>query len=319
MSVSQPQVVRMLSLVPYLQSHDGIPIKQVAKDFGVTAKQIAKDLQVLVFCGLPGGLPGDLIDIDYEALESDGVIHIRDAEFLTRPLRTGHSEALSLIVALRTLRAAASKAERDIINSALAKLEDAIGGGVNAAVDVHVEPVDAEIQQVLTVAASTGLRVRITYTNPARDDVTHRDIDPVRVFSSQGHLYVESWCLMVDGPRTFRLDRILAAEATRETVEDHDWPDRSASDPMFTPYEGAPSAILDLEPDAHWLGEYYQVESIEHFPNGVWRVKLYAANWRWLVRLVLRNGRSVRVVEPDMLGADVRSQAALSLVAYADD
>lgn len=308
----------MLSLVPYLQSHDGIPIQQVAKDFGTTRKQIAKDLQVLVFCGLPGGMPGEIIDIDYEALEVDGIIHIRDAEFLTRPLRIGHSEALSLIVALRTLRAAAGResAEIAVIDAALAKLEDAIGAGVLATVDVHVEPVDPQVQDSLARAAAAGRRVSISHTNPARDEVTRRDIDPVRLFSSQGHVYVEAWCLRVDAPRTFRLDRIHDVTETEQVATPHVWPGRGVAEAAYRPEEGAPTAVLDLLPDAHWLGEYYDAETIELRPDGTWRVRLSAASWPWLRRLVLRHGGSVVVVEPASLAADVRTQAALSLVAY---
>ncbi|HKE69533.1 MAG TPA: WYL domain-containing protein, partial [Nocardioidaceae bacterium] len=37
---ARDQVPRMLALVPYLRAHDGIPVDQVAKDFGVTPQQI---------------------------------------------------------------------------------------------------------------------------------------------------------------------------------------------------------------------------------------------------------------------------------------
>ena len=106
MSRSRQQVVRMLALVPYLQGHDGIPVNEVAEEFGVPPKQIRDDLRLLMYTGV-GEYAGELIDFDLGALEDDGMIYIRDADFMPRPLRITSSEGVALIVALRTLRASA--------------------------------------------------------------------------------------------------------------------------------------------------------------------------------------------------------------------
>lgn len=315
MSTSKNQVVRMLALVPYLQGHGGIPIKQVAAEFGVTDKQIRNDLALLMNCG-PGKYPGELIDFDLGALEEEGVIFIRDAEFLTRPLKLNTSEAVALIVALRTLRASASGSQTAIIDGTLAKLESLVGDEASAPVDVHVEPVDTAIHATLTEAISSGKRVAITYTTVSRDEKTDREIDPRRLFTAQGKLYCEAWCLRADDMRFFRLDRILSAAATNHDVEEHDAEPRDLSDGLFQVADDTIHAVLDLQPDAHWLTEYYQVESLGEPVDGIWRVKLFGADWSWLRRLVLRNGGSVTVVEPDSLAEDVRQSAAVALGAY---
>jgi proteasome accessory factor C len=73
--------------------------------------------------------------------------------------------------------------------------------------------------------------------------------------------------------------------------------------------------VLDLDPRAHWLTEYYQVQEVE--PRGdVLRVKLFGGDWSWLRRLVLRNAGSVRVVEPASLASDVADHARAALSAY---
>jgi proteasome accessory factor C len=104
MSNARDQVQRLLALVPYLRENDGARVDDVAKEFGVRPKQIIADLKVLWFCGLPGAQMGDLIEIDIEAAEGDGVIHINNADYLARPLRLAAAEALALLTALRTLR-----------------------------------------------------------------------------------------------------------------------------------------------------------------------------------------------------------------------
>ncbi|MBC7595254.1 MAG: WYL domain-containing protein [Kineosporiaceae bacterium] len=315
MSTSKNQVVRMLALVPYLQGHGGIPLKQVAAEFGVSDKQIRRDLTLLMYCG-PGQYPGELIDFDLGALDEDGIIFIRGAEFLTRPLKLNTSEAVALIVALRTLRASASGPQTAIIDSTLAKLESVIGDEASAPVDVHVEAVDSAIHNTLTEAIRVGKRVAITYATVSRDEKTEREIDPRRLFSAQGKLYCEAWCLRADDIRFFRLDRILSATATDHDIEEHNAEPRDLSDGLFQVDDDTIHAVLDLQPNAHWLTEYYQVESLGEPVDGIWRVKLFGADWSWLRRLVLRNGGSVTVVEPATLATEVAESAALALHAY---
>ena len=97
----------------------------VAAAFGITLKTLRDDLNVLWMCGMPGLTPGDLIDIDMDAVDGEGVIHLSNADYLTRPLRLSADEALALVLALRTLREIAGPGERDAVDRALKKL----GGG----------------------------------------------------------------------------------------------------------------------------------------------------------------------------------------------
>src|ERR1700712_1024682 len=100
---------------------------EVAAAFGITVKTLREDLNVLWMCGLPGLTPGDLIDIDMDAVDGEGVIHLSNADYLTRPLRLAADEALALVLALRTLREVAGPGERHAIDRALAKLATASG------------------------------------------------------------------------------------------------------------------------------------------------------------------------------------------------
>jgi proteasome accessory factor C len=314
MSRSKQQVARMLALVPYLQSHDGIPVNDVADEFGVSSKQIRDDLRLLMYTGV-GEYAGELIDFDLGALEEDGVVYIRDADFMPRPLRITASEGMALIVALRTLRASASGAQLPIIDSALSKLESAVNVETDLPVDVLVEAPDPAIHATLVHALAEGKRVEIVYGTASRDDRTTRKVDPRRLFTENGHLYLEAWCLRAEDLRFFRLDRVEAAELTGEDAADHDAEPRDLATSFFTVGDDAPYAVLDLDPHAHWLTEYYQVEEIER-RGDVLRVKMFGGDWSWLRRLVLRNAGTVTVVEPSSLADDVIAHARAALSAY---
>ncbi len=72
MSGSQDQVARLLALLPYLLSHPGAKVKDVARLFRVSERQLVRDLHVLWFSGLPGLSMGDYIEVDMEAVEGAG-------------------------------------------------------------------------------------------------------------------------------------------------------------------------------------------------------------------------------------------------------
>src|SRR5690606_23950757 len=97
-STSQSQVRRLLSLVPYLREHDGVSLTEVAAAFNVSEETLRGDLNVLWMCGMPGLMPGDLIEIDMDAVDGEGVIHLSNADYLTRPLRLTADEALALVL-----------------------------------------------------------------------------------------------------------------------------------------------------------------------------------------------------------------------------
>ena len=88
---------------------------------------------------------------------------------------------------------------------------------------------------------------------------------------------------------------------------------------VFAALHQTPYAEVDLHPHAHWLTEYYQVDLVEERDDGVWRAKLYGADWSWLRRLVLRNAGSITVIAPESLRTQVVDDARLALRAYDED
>lgn len=318
---AKAQVERLLAMVPYLRERDGVRLEEVAADFGVSTEQVSKDLRVLWFCGLPGAMPGDLIDVDIEALEGEGIVHIDNADYLDRPLRLDTHEALALIVALRTLRDVGGPAERDAVARALAKLEQAAGGSLTAAdqVEVRIDPSDATVADAVHQALRDQHRMRIDYLVPARDESTTREIDPLRLVVSEGRRYLEAWCYRAKGQRLFRLDRVSAAEVLDIPAD----PPRQArprdlSGGLFQPSADQLLATLDLEPSARWVVDYYPHESVEELPEGRLRMRLRVSDPAWLRRLVLRLGGAVHIVSPAEVAEQVRDEAQRALDAYGD-
>ena len=323
MSGARDQVGRLLALVPYIQSREEVSVEEAAAAFGVRPAQIVKDLNVLWFCGLPGLGMGDLIDVDMDAVQGEGVIRLSNADYLRRPLRLDSSEASALIVALRALRDGTTPDVRAIVDRTLGKLEAAAGDGaaLAAQVDLRLDGQDAalaELRARLDGAVRSGRQVRLDYYVPARDESTARVVDPIRLVTAQGHDYLDAWCHAAEGQRLFRLDRVSSAEVLDTAVDDHtDVQPRDLADGIFHPSPDDTQVTLLLEPDARWVAEYYPTDSVEEADGGRLRIRLRAGNPEWLVRLLLRLGPTATVLEPSDVSSSVHDAATRALANYA--
>lgn len=323
MSTAVSQVERLLNLVPYLLSHPGSTVSEVADEFGVTARQIAKDLNVLWFCGLPGGFADDLMEAH---VEEGGAIHLENAaEPIHRPLRLSTREAVALLVALRALAQVPGIADRDALNRALAKLEDATGEAAQVAerLSVAFEARDV-VFEAMQRAVTQRRRLHLRYYVPSRDEVTERDVDPMRVALLSGRAYLEGWCRSSEAVRVFRLDRVVGIEVLDLPAE----PPQGATGLDLTEQAPAsalrvndsdPLITLDLAAPARWVPEYYPCESSRETPGGGLRVTLRAADPERIRRLVLRLGGAAVVVAPEDFARDVRAAAAAALAGYGAD
>ena len=315
---SREQVTRLLALAPYLQTRGEVPLQEVAADFGVTPKQVLKDLRVLYLCGLPGYGPGDLIDINVEALEDDpdGLVRVDNADFLARPLRLGSNEASALIVALHALLDASPPGSREAVERTLAKLEEAAAAGSTPLVGVHLpQPLPAVDGAVAALegAIAGNHQARLDYYVPARDETTRRVVDPIAVLRRDGRSYLDAWCHLAEDRRLFRIDRITGLEVLGSPRIAHDLEPRDLSEGLFEPGPDDLHARVRLSPEMRWFAEYYPVLTAEEAEGGGLEVTLAVSDERWLLRLALRFGPGLTVLEPKALRDRVMTVAADAL------
>lgn len=307
---SNDQVARLLGLVPYLQRNPGASVTQVAGEFGVTPKQLMSDLKALWMCGLPGGLPGDLIEIDMDAVEADGRIHLTNADYLSRPMRLGADEALAMIAGLEALGEVAAGEARQAVDSALEKLRGLLG---EQGVPVSVTIVSGEpaIRAAVQDAITQQLRVRLRYVGAKRESTPV--VDPVRVEVVGGYAYLDAWSTEANGWRSFRLDRILAIDPTGVAAADHGEPPRPGSW-----FDDAPTEMtIRLSRRAAWVVEYYPTSSVIAEGETL-LATLPVVDLDWATSFALRLGPEAEVLSPDSVTEAVRAEAREALLAYGE-
>lgn len=263
------QLRRMSLLVPYLLTHPGTPVGDLAAEFGTTDAQIRKDLLTLSFCGLPGQGMGDLIEVAYDGDR----VSITENAGIERPLQLTAAEASSLVIALRSLADNSGAVSHDAVLSALAKLEGAVGSRVQTPVAVNSAPAPAAAEE-LRAALDVGRAVRMEYWTPSRDELSQRTVDPIRVFRVEGVDYLEAWCRTAEAVRTFRLDRIGELQLLDEPAARHEPTQRDLADGVYTPSASDVDVVLDLTAAGHWVSEYYDADEVQEHQDGGARVRL---------------------------------------------
>lgn len=314
MSTSVEQVSRLLALVPYLQAHPDADLAETAAAFGVTPRRLLADLEVLWFVGLPGGLPGDLIDIDMDAVQSHGRIRLTNAEYLSRPMRFTIDEVTSLIVALRAVREVAGGEAGDAVDSALAKLSTVAGAQESRRVEFAVATSEGGVRDRLAAAIAYGAAVRLTYDGLTRAETTRPVVEPHRLTVRDGFVYLEAWSRDRSDWRTFRLDRVTAVDDADGGVADHGEPPPFDAGWLEVRAEAALVSITVTD-HARWIAEYYPVRSITAARGG-WRIELLVADPAWLRALLLRLGPDVLAVDPPTASDSARAAASEALGLY---
>jgi proteasome accessory factor C len=297
---------RILALIPYVLEGGGADLQDVLERFGYTEAQLARDLNTVFVCGLPGYGPGDLMEA---YIDEDEVI-IDAAEYFTRAPRLTPSETLGLLAAGMT--AMEMGVDSPALASAVKKLSDVVVPDAEQTLSVSVGERTGQAA-TLKEAANSHRVVQITYRSVGREETTSREIEPWAVFTTLGRWYVTGHCRLVADQRTFRIDRIRDLDVLDETFA----PPRDLPEPTvgYTPSPEDVSCVIDLQPAARWVLDYYPVEVIRESSKAT-RIRFSSPNAEVPARLLLRLGADARLVEGPEVAARTREIGEALLAKY---
>lgn len=290
---------RILALIPYVLDRNGADVSEIIERFGYDEATLGRDLNTIFVCGLPGYGPGDLMEAFIDGEE----VIIDEADFFTKAPRLTPAEALGLLASGMTVIGAGESSPE--LRSAVEKLTHVLLPDAESTLAVELLDESAHLG-VLKEAVANNRPVRIVYRSVSREETTERVIEPWSVFATLGRWYVTGHCRLVDGQRTFRIDRIKELEVLDDTFE----PPAEIPRPEvgYHPAEGDISCVIDLSRAARWVLEYYPVDVIEEGDETT-RIAFHSAEAELPARLLVRLGDTARLVEGDEVAARVRSLA----------
>ena len=207
------KAARLLDLVPYISTHQGISLKALASEFGISVDELLDDLNTLWMCGLPGYTPLELIDLSFDS----GYVSIRNAEVLQKVRLLTKEELVVVAIGLDLLKESIPQDRSDLANaitSLSAKIKSLIGDVVSVSPSV-----DSAHRALILRAIKERRDLKVRYHSLIRDEISDRQITPIEMGSDNGLETLFAYCSKVKAFRTFRLDNFLNAEISEASAE----------------------------------------------------------------------------------------------------
>jgi proteasome accessory factor C len=292
------RTARLLDLVPYINTHQGIALKDLAAVFEVSNAQMVNDLTTLWMCGLPGYTPLELMDLDFES----GYVNISNAPTLAKPRSVTFDEGVALILGLDLLRASIPTDRTDLlekIDSLSVRLSSIIN--LNSTFSV-VAPVNQGVSAAIEEALASRSSLEIEYHSLYRDEITQRTIFPIEIIHVEGQQYLSSYCYFASDFRQFKLDRIQKAEVTQEskTIPED-----------ATDTQRINSRLKVLKPTRE-IAERFSRQDLK--AGSEFDFQTYSQ--QWLERSILSSGDGVALLTPPEIRASIAQMAQSMLDRY---
>ena len=292
------RTARLLDLVPYINTHQGIALKDLAAVFEVSNAQMVNDLTTLWMCGLPGYTPLELMDLDFES----GYVNISNAPTLAKPRSVTFDEGVALILGLDLLRASIPTDRSDLlekIDSLSARLSSIIN--LNSTFSV-IAPINQGVSAAIEEALASRSSLEIEYHSMYRDEITQRTIFPIEIIHVEGQQYLSSYCYFASDFRQFKLDRIQKAEVTQEskTIPED-----------ATDTQRINSRLKVLKPTRE-IAERFSRQDLK--AGSEFDFQTYSQ--QWLERSILSSGDGVALLTPPEIRASIAQMAQSMLDRY---
>ena len=289
---------RLLDLVPYISSHQGISLVDLAKVFEVSTNQMINDLTTLWMCGLPGYTPLELMDLDFES----GYVTIKNAATLARPRSITHEEGVALVLGLEVLRSGVSTERPDLIE-AISSLSQRIARLVNLPLALSASSdIDLEVTTLANEAIAHRSGLRISYHSLYKDEISERVVLPIEMLENQGYFYLHAYCFIALDFRHFRIDRIQSAKSAE--VE------KPSTVPAVNP-EKIGFTVKVINPTRE-VAERFQESNLEAGTD----FKSSSFSHQWISRSVLASGGAIELISPAETRSELAKKALALLTRY---
>lgn len=293
-STPAEKAARMLDLVPFISSHQGISFKELADEFGISESELSSDLNALWMCG---DNRFDLIELEFES----GYVSIRNAETLNMVRSLSSQEIVSLLIGLDIIAKDLPSERTDLIET-IEVLKSKLGRGLEQSVDA-APPSSHKFLTLIEKALVNSQKISVDYYTAAEDRLSTRTLVPLEIYQSEGRNFLHAFCELTQSHRTFRIDRIRDAKALEENP--------SKSIPAKIP-SSTTIAKLTIRDNFRKSYETLGVKST----TSTSEVSIETFSPAWLTRTVISAGGSIVLNEPESVRSEIAAKAKSALALY---
>jgi proteasome accessory factor C len=300
------KTARLLDLVPFITTHQGISVKDLAREFAITSEELLDDLNTLWMCGLPGYTPLELIDLSFES----GYVSIRNAEILQKVRLLTKEELVVIAIGLDFLKESVSKDREDLLE-AITSLQEKIKSLIGDIAQV-TPTVDSAHRAMILRALKERKNLEIEYHSLIRDQITTRSVTPLELGEDKGIEVLLAYCSTATGFRTFRLDNVKKAKLLDGS--DFVAESKNGGDEIFR-------AKCRVDSRLRTTFERFRLEADMAASSGLSSgkgitVEVTSFSQDWLVRNFMSTLANTEITEPAALAKSVGAKARATLELY---
>lgn len=303
-------MAKKLAYERYLWFHERLKAKRfpkisdLAAKFEISRRQAAREIEFMrLFLGAP---------IEYSTARN-GYFYSDDT-FQFPGLWVSEEEIVSLVVARRLAAALPDRGLKGKFDAFLKK----IGGDMDLDLlrleekvslkNVRYTRVEPAVFQAVLRALAQGRQLDIAYASSQAQAAAQRRVDPLHLLVYMGNWHLIAWCHERRAVRDFLLSRMKTAEMLAEPVANpaapeeirekiekrygifFDGPER----PVVLRFSGAGTRLVR---DQVW----FPAQKSEEFADGSLQLEFPVADFREVLRDILRFGADVEVLQPPEL------------------
>jgi len=212
---TQQRIELLLSILSNLKRHDVISVTELAQQLKMEKTDLRSELENLLYVGVPPFGGGDLLPI--ELSQDDMIYATGDMPALGQSLRLSEEESQALALALRI-------AGFSYGDELVSKLTDAVTRDFDTTTLEQIMHIahashNTTVFQTLSHALNTDQTVKILHRTRLGEDST-RMVDPHALYAEADAWYLGGFDHKSQQRRSFRIDRIMAAEPVQTASGD---------------------------------------------------------------------------------------------------
>ena len=186
-------------------------------------------------------------------------------------------------------------------------------------------PVDADVFEAISSALLSRKRIILHHYHRGKDTTVEREVSPQRLVYYRDNWYLDTWCHLRNGLRSFAVDAIKDAEATdkkaRNVSEKKLNEVYRAGYGIFAGKSTHKAVLRFTEERARWVSrEIWHSEQESYFDEeGRYVLTIPYSNDTELVMDIMRYGAGVEVLSPDVLRKKIIKCIEHALAQYLDE
>ncbi|WP_431859284.1 helix-turn-helix transcriptional regulator [Micrococcus terreus] len=295
------KVADLVDIVGLVNHRGRMSRTELRERLDLTSAKLDRCIRTLKYCGMPeryfaGG--------QFEVIDHGEDIEILNAGELDRPIQLTTPEAHALVVGLDLVASVpgldpslveAARRARVKITQALPTQTRGTADAVHVGLDMGPhEDLVADLHR----AVQSRTVLELTYHGAGRDEVTRRQVEPLRIETQNGQLYLRAWCRQAQGLRNFRLDRIAGHRWTEHTFSPRPLP----ADPgLFMAQGDEITVTLRFGHRIKDLADGFHPTSSASLPDGSLVAEVQLSSPDYAFSTVARHGGELTIMAPSPL------------------